>query len=70
MGSSDLDQLEKIFVLCGTPTESDWPGFSGYPTFSSTVEVIKKKYTRSITERFSVYALYLNLGATNMNWTF
>ncbi|KAI0766248.1 kinase-like domain-containing protein [Irpex lacteus] len=30
-GSSDLDQLEKIWQLCGTPTQITWPNFDTLP---------------------------------------
>lgn len=30
-GTSDLDQLEKIFWLCGTPTPETWPDFDNLP---------------------------------------
>jgi hypothetical protein len=30
-GSSDLDQLEKIWQLCGTPTQLTWPNFDTLP---------------------------------------
>lgn len=30
-GSSDLDQLDKIWQLCGTPTQLSWPGHDDLP---------------------------------------
>jgi len=30
-GESELDQLEKIWELCGTPTEETWPGYRNLP---------------------------------------
>lgn len=30
-GESELDQLEKIWELCGTPTDENWPGFRNLP---------------------------------------
>ncbi|KAG8861075.1 serine/threonine protein kinase, CMGC, CDC2/CDK sub [Serendipita sp. 411] len=30
-GSSDMDQLEKIWWLCGTPTDDSWPDFRNLP---------------------------------------
>ncbi|KAJ7871358.1 kinase-like domain-containing protein, partial [Mycena leptocephala] len=30
-GTSDLDQLEKIWVLCGTPNQHSWPNFDSLP---------------------------------------
>ena len=32
-GTSDLDQLTKIFTLLGTPTEEQWPGMRCLPQF-------------------------------------
>ena len=31
MGKSEIDQLDKIFKILGTPSESLWPGFSSLP---------------------------------------
>jgi hypothetical protein len=55
MGTTELDQLEKIFEFCGSPNDKDWPGFQGYPAFSTTVETIKKRYKRSIVDKFGRY---------------
>ncbi|KZT00647.1 Pkinase-domain-containing protein [Laetiporus sulphureus 93-53] len=30
-GASDLDQLDKIWRLCGTPTQYTWPGYDALP---------------------------------------
>ena len=30
-GASDLDQLDKIWHLCGTPVPQTWPGFDLLP---------------------------------------
>lgn len=30
-GASDLDQLEKIWQLCGTPNERTWPSWDQLP---------------------------------------
>lgn len=30
-GSSDLDQLEKIWMLCGTPNQHSWPNYDALP---------------------------------------
>src|SRR3984957_1993297 len=30
-GTSDLDQLEKIWQLCGTPNQHTWPNFDALP---------------------------------------
>lgn len=35
-GDSEIDQLFKIFKLCGTPNESLWPGCTSLPDYKST----------------------------------
>ncbi|KAJ7277344.1 hypothetical protein C8J57DRAFT_1223094 [Mycena rebaudengoi] len=30
-GTSDLDQLEKIWILCGSPNQHSWPDFDSLP---------------------------------------
>jgi serine/threonine-protein kinase BUR1 len=30
-GNSDLDQLEKIWQMCGTPNQHTWPNFDTLP---------------------------------------
>lgn len=32
-GTSELDQLDRTFRLCGTPTEADWPGMVQLPNY-------------------------------------
>lgn len=34
-GSSDLDQLQKIFQLCGTPTDENWPDYKQLPNIAN-----------------------------------
>eukprot|EP00976_Prorocentrum_cordatum_P071512 1180355-Prorocentrum_minimum.AAC.7 len=36
-GTSDLDQLAKVFAALGTPTEADWPGMRLLPDFVECV---------------------------------
>lgn len=43
-GENELDQLKRIFELCGTPTEETWPGVSQTPAFQS-VNFEKKEST-------------------------
>lgn len=49
-GSSDLDQLEKIWYLCGTPTQHTWtnfdklPGCEGVTRFNMYARRLKKSY--------------------------
>ena len=32
-GTSDIDQLARVFTALGTPTETDWPGLSSLPDY-------------------------------------
>ena len=38
-GSSDIDQLGKVYAALGTPTETSWPGVSALPDFIEFVYV-------------------------------
>lgn len=54
MGASDIDQLHRIWQLCGTPTSNSWlgydklPGMEGYDRTKWPTEA-----TRSIQKDFS-----------------
>lgn len=37
-GSDEINQLEKIYEVCGTPVEADWPGLTELPWY----ELLKK----------------------------
>ncbi|TFK28536.1 Pkinase-domain-containing protein [Coprinopsis marcescibilis] len=45
-GTSDLDQLEKIWYLCGTPTQHTWPNFDALPGCEGI-----KRFDRNLTRR-------------------
>ena len=45
-GTTEVDQIDKIFEVCGTPTEEDWPGVSSLPFFSLLKP--KKQYKRCL----------------------
>ncbi len=54
-GTSDIDQLEKIWQLCGTPTQHSWPnydtlpGCEGLPRFTQSLpRTIKMKFVRLV----------------------
>lgn len=53
-GTSDLDQLEKIFFLCGSPNQHNWPYFDSLPgcegviRFNSHTRRIKHTYERFV----------------------
>ena len=42
-GSSDADQLEKIWELCGTPDEEVWPGWRELPGMDGSKPEIGRK---------------------------
>ncbi|XP_013620963.1 PREDICTED: cyclin-dependent kinase G1 isoform X1 [Brassica oleracea var. oleracea] len=48
-GKTELDQLQKIFAVLGTPTESIWPGFSSLPNAKAkfptqSYNLLRKKF--------------------------
>ncbi|RIB19909.1 kinase-like domain-containing protein [Gigaspora rosea] len=51
-GRSDQDQLDQIYRLCGTPTESTW---EGYTTLSNGMEIVPNKYPRKVVSEFEKY---------------
>ncbi|KAI0727504.1 Pkinase-domain-containing protein [Fomitopsis betulina] len=52
-GASDLDQLEKIWQLCGTPNERTWPGWDLLPGCEGVRSW--NAYNRQIRFRFDQY---------------
>lgn len=44
-GMKELEQIDAIFKIMGTPTEKDWPGFSKLPGVShvSPTETVSLK---------------------------
>jgi hypothetical protein len=52
MGNDDLDQLDKIFVLCGTPTEASWPEFKNLPIFKDTIKNFSTVHSRTLHSKF------------------
>ncbi|XP_953202.1 serine/threonine protein kinase, putative [Theileria annulata] len=53
MGTNDADTLDKIFRLCGSPNEENWPGFSKLPGIVSNKFQIHK-YNPSFENVFKV----------------
>lgn len=54
-GTSDLDQLERINRLCGTPTEESWPGLKSLAIFhpnTGTIEDFAEIHPRQIKVKF------------------
>jgi len=52
-GESEIDQLDKIFELCGTPTEETWPDFKNLPD-SHNVNLKPQRFN-CIAERFKKF---------------
>lgn len=44
-GDTDLSQLGKIFEVCGTPSESEWPGVSKLPDYIEYVNMPSISFT-------------------------
>lgn len=42
-GDSEIDQLYKIFQLLGTPSDSEWTGYSALPDYQTCFPIWKKK---------------------------
>lgn len=40
-GTSDLDQMHKIFALCGPPTPKTMPGFDRLPNFDQVKKNVR-----------------------------
>ena len=47
-GTTEIDQLDKIFQLCGTPTEEDWPEITNLSFYSLLTP--KQNYPRILTK--------------------
>ncbi|KAG0234536.1 serine/threonine protein kinase, CMGC, CDC2/CDK sub [Actinomortierella wolfii] len=56
-GASDQDQLDKIFQLCGSPTEETMPGWSSLPGLEEKGVVFQfnRNYPRKLKEEFEPY---------------
>ncbi len=52
-GSSDLDQLDRIFRLCGTPTDATMPGFTSLPGCEGTKGTVFRRYPRTFDREFA-----------------
>lgn len=52
-GSSDADQLEKIWELCGTPDEEVWPGWRELPGMDGVKPEIGRKLANRVRQFFS-----------------
>ena len=48
-GTSDADQLTKIFKILGTPTEQSWPGMLDLPEYKSDFEIFPPQSMGTLT---------------------
>lgn len=60
-GRSDLDQLVKIFRLCGSPTQETMPGFDQLPCMIDDVKVTFTEHNDRILER-EMYDFLMKIG--------
>ncbi|QPG73688.1 negative regulator of the PHO system [Brettanomyces nanus] len=65
-GSSNEDQLMKIFRIMGTPNERTWPGVSSYPNYKSNFDVFIPQDLRILIPSLDNVALNLLQGLLQM----
>lgn len=65
-GSSNEDQLLKIFRIMGTPTERTWPGVSNYPNYRSNFSMFIPQDLRVLIPNIDSVALNLLQGLLQM----
>ena len=58
-GTTNEDQLQKIFRLMGTPSERSWPGISQFPEYKSNFPIYATQDLRIILPQVDVVALDL-----------
>ncbi|KAJ3707684.1 hypothetical protein LUZ61_011389 [Rhynchospora tenuis] len=59
-GKNEPEQLRKIFELCGTPDESNWPGVTKMPWYNNLKPAHpRKRCLREVFKNFDPYALDL-----------
>ena len=58
-GTTNEDQLQKIFRLMGTPSERSWPGISQFPEYKSNFPIYATQDLRLILPSVDVVALDL-----------
>lgn len=51
-GTSDLDQLEKIWQLCGTPNQHTWPNHDALPGCEGVVVRFPTQYARRVKQTY------------------
>ncbi|KAL4764185.1 Cdk5/Pho85 family cyclin-dependent kinase [Aspergillus foveolatus] len=58
-GTTNEDQLQKIFRVMGTPSERTWPGVSQFPEYKSDFPVYPPQDLRHVVPRIDPYGLDL-----------
>lgn len=58
-GTTNEDQLQKIFRLMGTPSERSWPGISSFPEYKTTWQVYATQELRNILPQVDSLGLQL-----------
>ena|ERR1700691_4328779 len=60
-GTTDVDQLEKIWALCGTPNQHTWPNYDDLPGCDG-VKRFDTTYSRRLRQAYdsSVHLSFLN----------
>lgn len=58
-GTTNEDQLQKIFRLMGTPSERSWPGISQFPEYKPNFHVYATQDLRLILHQIDQYGLDL-----------
>ena len=58
-GSTNEDQLQKIFRIMGTPSELTWPGISHFPEYKPSFPVYEKQDLRNIVPQIDPLGLDL-----------
>lgn len=49
-GSSDVDQLERIWHLCGTPSQHSWPNYDHLPGCEGLAQIVPGLHSRIATQ--------------------
>lgn len=52
-GATEIDQIERIFKVCGSPTPATWPGFSKLPGAQKIK--LRTTYPRTFRQKFGKY---------------